>query len=55
VRAFVELLHGLLQDIPPALGAIFLEALLDPLPGVLEAEALLELIGYLPFEFSGTE
>src|SRR5215212_8537069 len=51
----VELLQLRLQDAPPALRAVILEALLDPLPGLVEPEALLELLGHLVLELVGVE
>src|SRR5215208_5077475 len=46
----VELLQLFVQGAPPALGAISLETLLDPPPGALEPEVLLELLGCVHFE-----
>src|SRR5215212_2769421 len=51
----VELLQLRLQNAPPALRAVILEALLDPLPGLDEAEALLELLDHLVLEPVGVE
>src|SRR5215208_1725635 len=51
----VELLQLRLQNAPPALRAVILEALLDPLPGLVEAEALLELLDHLVLELVGVE
>src|SRR5215211_3290023 len=55
VLGFVAILQLLVEGAPPALGAISLEALLDPHPGALEPEALLVLLCYFLLEFVALE
>src|SRR5215217_2312002 len=52
---FVELLQLLLQDVPPALGALIFKSLFNPLSGTCEPETLLKLRGHLLLELFGVE